>query len=278
VRIGRSTGPWFIALAEQKLAWRATLPGAFTFDQAAHSFRCARAAGLTLSQLLPGALAASWLVNNRVASTTFQKWLHAPLRERWDELLLLLEGGPDTWLARSAEDRARVAACAEALCVDGHGVAGLSRVAAALVPETVPLMDDAALWFAGEWVGPVDSADKPQAGSQHLLPMLDWFCRTALDVEPALIEIARSHHEAVLDAPQVLDRLVWFESWGYRLSHASSNSGARYWWVRDGEHQAIVPVTGVHPRLPSGACVNVSDVQDAAWAQSARNALDQAAG
>lgn len=270
--VPRSTGPWFVPLAAQKLSWRAVLPGAFSFDQAAHTFRVARGAGVALPDLLPAALSASWLVNARATSRTFQKWLRPPLRAHWDALLPTLEGGPDAWLAHDPSVRGAVERSVRALCVDEQGVAAVSKVLAVLVPETVPLMDDAALWFAGAWVPQPTTADAPHSGAEHFVPMLDWFSRAVLDLEPALIDVARVHSEAVLDAAQVLDRLIWFESWGYRLSHAVPAPGARYWWVSEGGREGVIPVEGAHPTRGAAERVDLNG-DDSPWARGASATL-----
>lgn len=277
-RVARPQGAWSFVLGERKLAERAALPGAYGFDQASHAFRIARGRGIAAQTLLPAAMPTSWMVNNKAASTVYQRWLKAPLRERWEELLALLEGGPDAWLARTAEERARVESCAQALCVDGQGVAALSKVLASLVPETAPLLDDAALFRLGELSPPVETADAPRAGASALVPALDLFCRGALEAEAALIELAVSHQDAVLDASQVLDRLLWFDSWGYRYSHLRGGDGRRWWWVREGEREAVVPVLGPHPARGPGECVRLEALGEEPWAQRARESLAAALG
>lgn len=275
VALTRGTAPWLVPHAAHKLAERAGLPGAYGYDQSAHAVRVARAKGVPLATLLPVALPGSWMVNSKAISRVFQRWLHAPLRDEFEALLALLEGGPDVWLSRSTLEREQVTAHVLSLCIDGHGVAALSKALALLVPETVPLMDDAALWFAGLRAEAPATADAPECGGTFFVPMLDWFSRAVLAAEPALIALARGHKHAVLDAAQVYDRLLWFESWGHRYSHhAATKDRERWWWVADADREAIVQVHGPHPSLPPGARVLTTDpMLDPAWVERARAAL-----
>ncbi|HEY2517176.1 MAG TPA: hypothetical protein VGI39_40160, partial [Polyangiaceae bacterium] len=70
-----------------------------------------------------------------------------------------------------------------------------------------PLMPPAAVAFAlgGDASGP-----------GVFVSMLDWFSRATLANESALVDVARSYGAVPLDAPQVLDRLLWFESDGFK--------------------------------------------------------------
>src|SRR5206468_279724 len=72
LEISRKVGPWKIERAAEKLRLRAELPGACAYDHAAAALSRARAAGIPARELLPAALPASWLVNARVPSETFQ--------------------------------------------------------------------------------------------------------------------------------------------------------------------------------------------------------------
>jgi hypothetical protein len=76
-------------------------------------------------------------------------------------------------------------------------------------------MDDAAVAFA---IGAVPTPDKEQAtaGPEAFVPMLDWFAEQVIANEKDLIQLAANHKLAVLDAPQVLDRLLWMDAWGER--------------------------------------------------------------
>jgi hypothetical protein len=67
-------------------------------------------------------------------------------------------------------------------------------------------------------IGAVPMPDKEQAtaGPEVFVPMLDWLGEQVLAGEKELIAIAARHTQAVLDAPQVLDRLLWMDAWGER--------------------------------------------------------------
>jgi len=202
--------------AATKLRRRGGLPGAYGYDLAADAFRHSIVQGVPPQRLLAAALPSSWMVNNRAPSTVFQKWLKPPLSARWESLLDYLRGGYAAWPQLGDLARAGAEADVEALCIDGHGVAAISKVLALLVPQTVPLMDDAAIHFLTGGV-PMPTDDKsPTAGAEHFLPTLDAFTAGVALHEDALIGVARDYDLAALDAPQVLDRLVWYESFGHR--------------------------------------------------------------
>jgi len=220
-------GPWEVVDAAEKLAWRSTLPGAFGYDRCAHALRLARARRLPVEEILSLALPASWMVNSRAGSPVFQRWLQPEARAAWTELVGLLAGGVGPWLGVDAPTRDGVKELAGALTALGGDVCSLSKALALLVPEGVPLMDDAALWMLLDAVPFPATADAPIGRVEHFLPMLDAFSRAALTHEDALIALAREHTAAVLDAPQVLDRLIWFESWGWRHT-AKAPSGPRW--------------------------------------------------
>jgi hypothetical protein len=219
ITIERAGGVWRIEpeLAARKLLARGGLPGAYGYDLAAGAFRKARRAGVPARDLLAPALPASWMVNARAASPTFQRWLTPPFPERWADLLERLEGGPARWLALGAADRAAVGRALRDLAIDDQGVAAASKTLALLCPETVPLMDDAAIAFAIGGVPEPDGPDDPRAGPEWFTPMLDWFARAVLGAEAALADLARGYPLAALEPAQVLDRLLWFDSFGHRL-------------------------------------------------------------
>jgi len=200
----------------EKLRRRATLPGAFGYDLAAASFRRARAAGLAPIDLLPAALPTSWMVNSKATSRVFRAWLSSPLIGHFEALLAQLPVGSDAFEEAGDDVRGAVAVAVEALSIDGHGVAALSKVLALLIPETVPLMDDSAVHRLTGRVAAPETDGSPTAGAEHFLPMLDAFHRIVLEHEAALIGLAREHQGAPLDAAQVMDRVLWYDAYGHR--------------------------------------------------------------
>ena len=283
--VDRPAGPYLLAYPAEKLAARGTLPGAFGFDQAAHSFRRIIAAGLAPAELLAPALPCSWMVNARAPSTVFARWLRAPLRGRWSDLIELLAVDAEGWLAQPPAARDAVAAAASDLAIDGHGATAISKVAAVLCPDAVPLMDDAAVWFALEGVAcPQEPADQAPAtvGPAWVVPMLDWFAAAVRAAEAPLAQLASAYTHAPLSPAQALDRLVWFESWGFRHSHVGARAamGVRWWWVRDEAtaREALVPVAGPHPARPAYERIALASVDDPAWRSRAQHSLDAAYG
>ena len=283
--------PWLLCLARAKLQVRGRLPGAFGFDLATDTYRQALRAGIDPADLVRLALPGSWMVNNKVPSPVFQRWLQPALRPIWSRLVGLLAGDASTWLARDADERAQVAADLRLLAQ--HDVAarsgapmngpdspapgtaaGLSKVLALLCPDTVPLMDDAALHFALGVVprpNTADIADTPSAGPGPFLPMLDWFARTVLAHAATLAGIAADYTYAPLSPAQALDRLLWFETWGYRVCRQPT----AWAWVAEGEREAIVPVPSPPPG-PPGTRIDLAAVADPGWAEAAREALHRA--
>jgi hypothetical protein len=207
---------WRVTNAAQKLALRDQLPGANGWDRAAASLRSVYRSG-PRDSLLPLALPTSWMVNARATSRVFQRWLASPLVDHWRTLIAQTAGGPERWLESPESSRAVVEESVTALCIDGQGPCAISKALALLVPETMPLMDDAAIAFLTGAIDPPSTADDPRAPPSLFVPMLDAFANAVLSAEPQLIEIARAHALVPLDAAQVLDRLLWVDSWGHRV-------------------------------------------------------------
>ncbi|MBL8600941.1 MAG: hypothetical protein JNK72_03360 [Myxococcales bacterium] len=262
-------GRWRIADAERKLALRGALPGAFGFDRAAAGFAEARRAGARFDDLVAAAMPTSWMVNNRATSQVFQHWLSAPLGEVWAGLAEVLAQDRG-WAGLDPETRALVAQTVDRLATQGHGLAAISKVLASLAGESVPLCDDAAVWWALGAVARPESPDTPQAPTKLFGPMLDWFAAAAEADAEALAALASAARGVRLSGPQVLDRLMWFESYGWQLM----TRGARWWWVDDGRVQGVVEsVEG-----PAGAPwrrdkIVLAAVDDEAWRRAARDAL-----
>jgi hypothetical protein len=210
-------GLWLVSDPEGDLSYRGNLPGAYGYDQAAHTLRILRAEGLPLVALLPLTLPVSWMVNANATSRTFQAWLRPEGKALWAELETLLPAAfaTEDWRALSAEKKQLVQAQVARLTQDGNtNLCAVTKVLALLYPQLVPLMDDAALWFALASGEEPTRADTPSAKPTMFIPMLDWFCEVCAKHESALINIAAAHKLATLDGPQVLDRLLWQHSWG----------------------------------------------------------------
>jgi hypothetical protein len=158
------------------------------------------------------------MVNAKATSRTFVHWTAA--EPVWAELLSILsfDLSTDEWSALPEAERTAVGVAVATLSgMPSASLCAVTKVLALLRPQLVPLMDDAAIWFALGAVPEPKTADAPAAGPEHFLPMMDWFAAEAKRSDAALVELARAHTMAVLDAPQVLDRLLWWASWGHRL-------------------------------------------------------------
>lgn len=221
---------WIGVGAVEKLALRGRLPGAFSYDCAVRGLARARAAGVAASELLANAFAASWLVNGGTPSPIFRKWLAPPFVEVWSEIANALATTP--WSELGPEDRAPLGTALGALMIDGQGVGPVSKALAALAPDAVPLMPDAALCFATGAATRVANADAQTAGAAAFAPMMDWFTKQVGSSAKELADIGR---DASLTPAQVLDRLLWFDSAGYMYFED-------WFWVRDGAREAIVKI------------------------------------
>jgi hypothetical protein len=209
-------GPRTIDDVDAKLAWRASLPGASTYDRAAHVLRALQADGAHAADLLPLALPASWMVNAKATSRAMQRWLEPASLDRWRRVfdVLAFDLSPQCWLAKRGEEREACAAAVASLATGGEGatLGAVTKVLALLRPPIVPIMSDAALAFALDLVPRPEVDDAAEAPPSAFLPMLDWFAREVLANEEALVAIASRHRDAVLDAAQTLDRLVYVAS------------------------------------------------------------------
>lgn len=197
---------WRVENGPTKLALRAALPGARVFDLAAESLRRARAAGLCAADCLPLALPASWCVNSPAPSTVLRRWALPPQREVWLSLVELLEQPRTGSLDGASVEAIEIAI--HALGTETFTVEAVSKVLALLVPDVIPLMPEPARAFV---LGPSFAAD-----ARAFVAMLDWFARAVAEAEPELTSWARGHREVSLGPAQVLDRLLWFDSEGFR--------------------------------------------------------------
>lgn len=219
--LARSDGrPWDTGSVEemrQKLAFRASLPGAFAFDQAAHGFRIARHAGVPCRELLAAACASSWLVNSGAPSTTFRRWLEPPFDAVLGELAEALAARPCAWASYADDERGALEGAMNVLAFEPRALGTLTKVLALLAPESVPILADAALRFAGVLAAEGDGTfDAQTAPASCFGPAMTWFTACVVAHEAELAEVARSLRGPPLAPAQVLDRLLWFDAEGRR--------------------------------------------------------------
>jgi hypothetical protein len=195
-----SQGRWHIIDAAKKLSRRARLPGARVFDLASASLRRAKEQGMSAQDRLTLALPASWLVNSPAVSPVLRRWALPPQRDAWVALVEALDS--------ASPSRDPILDPIRRLGDEPYVVEAISKVAALLVPDAVPLMPAPARTFVmGETAG---------AGGAAFVAMVTWFVREAQANAQDLEAIAKEHAEATLSGAQVLDRLLWFDSEGYR--------------------------------------------------------------
>jgi hypothetical protein len=192
----------------------------------------------------------------------FRKWLTPPLVESWVALVdALADGAFDLESAQK-----HVAAL-------GSGAGGVSKVLALMLPDVVPLMPDAAIAFAiGADVGaPVPAAAQPDAqtaSAEKFTPMLSWFADAVRTNEVALRALAGEARTSIgrFSPAQILDRLLWFESVGFR--HFRGHA-----WVSLDERQAIVEVREARQPAPTSARIDLAAEPASAWRTEALAAL-----
>jgi hypothetical protein len=194
---------WHVGDPGKRLALRARLPGAFVYDRSAESLRNSKARGTPVSERLPLAFAASWLVNSPASSQVLRRWSLPPQIDVWIALVGALEGPLE-----SEGEWTPVKALIRRLGDEPRLIESISKVLALLVPGVVPLMPGPARTFLlGEAAG---------ADADTFAVIGEWFVKEARAHAAELDECASGHDEANLEGAQVLDRLLWFDSEGYR--------------------------------------------------------------
>lgn len=283
-RRGGADEPWTVADPLGKLALRGRLPGAFGFDRATEALNRARAAGVATADLLALAFSTSWLVNSAIPSPVLAKWQLPPFVGYFRALLGQLELGPS---ALRALDDKRLTSAVTPLAIDGQGAGAISKVVASLVPNAMVLMPDAALAFAIGGSPLPATPDLQTAGAAAFTPMLKWFAGEVVTHEAELNDLAARDARArapakQLSAAQVLDRLVWFESAGYRAMRGGLVGGGAFACVAggvgDARRRAVVHVPAVRePAVDTNVeCIELEDEPASAWRAAAQKALADA--
>ncbi len=262
-------GEWSTFMPEMKLRLRSRLPGASAFDESVLGLRLAAEKGTPIASLLAPAMAASWLVNSAVPSPVFQKWLAPPMRQPWQTVFERLFAG---WASLNKAARDEVTGALATLVACGGSLGGLTKVLAALSPEPVPLMPDAALAFMLRAVAVPKEPDAQTApGVGPFAPMMDRIVESS-ELSAARLESIRSNLGTAFEPRDLVDRLVWFDSVGFR--HFRNEQGAWY-WVRSPSHEGVVFVAGAAPAdYQPGRCVEVPGEDD--FSERAASALEEA--
>jgi len=226
------------------------------FDDAAVGLLGARKAGIAPDALLASAMAGGWLVNSATPSPTFQKWLAPPLRDAWVRLIGLVEGEGRAWSARTAAEREEIESLLGTLATDGGTLGAITKVLSLISLEPVPLMPDAAIAFVLRAVPIPEQPDAQTAPVRCFLPMMDRIAEAAAasDANEELAALADGYPKARLRPRDVVDRLLWFDSVGYRFFRGPTGG---WFWVRDEAHEAVVFVAGAAPSLPIARCVEL---------------------
>jgi hypothetical protein len=274
-----ATTRWLVASPSEKLVARGKLPGAAGYDETIRLFRRLRAQGVSSVELLPAALPNSWMVNSRAPSAVFQYWMSAQFRPTWTRLLDLLDGAKEGIGALSEQQKQTLQTCVSSLCVKQNGIADLSKVLSLLAPDVVPLMDDAAVHFALNLVERPADVRVNKSPSRAFLPMLEWLAAAQQEREAELNALAASYPLGSLSAAQILDRLLWFESWGYHLFRTQP----AWVWVRDEQDEAILNVNRpeVEPAPSVHSAIELAAEGKDLWSDQCRtdlNTLAQQAG
>lgn len=197
---------WNVDDVLRKLSQRAGLPGARVYDLSADSLRQAKELGLSNDARLPLACPGSWLVNSPAASVVFRRWVLPPSHAILVDLLSRFD--PPEMGPLADETKAAFREAIPHLGKEPILVEALSKMLALLVPHAIPLMPPLAVTFVlgPEALPPADT----------FVAMADWFGRAVEEHWDELTGWAAGHAEVRLDAAQVLDRVLWFDSDGFK--------------------------------------------------------------
>ena len=141
------------------------------------------------------------MVNNPASSVVMRRWALAPMRDRFVELVDLLD--LDMATAESA-----LIEIVPLLGTEPFLVEAVSKILALLAPEVVPLSPAPARAFV--------LGDDVAADAAALAAMVNWFRTSVARARAALDEIAVAHTEVKITGAQALDRLLWFDSEGFK--------------------------------------------------------------
>ncbi len=178
-----------------KLSLRAKLPGARVYDLAADALRTVTGPDARFTLALP----ASWLVNSPAPSPILRRCALPPSRD----IFIALASAVSNWPA----DREIAIEFLGELGTEPFLIEAVSKVLALLAPSSVPLMPAP----ARSLVLGSDAAD-----AAVFAGMIDWFQETSRTYAAILEAAASTHAETKLNGPQVLDRVLWFDSEGHR--------------------------------------------------------------
>lgn len=224
---------WTVHDVARKLALRDSLPGAHVFDRVAEGLKRSAAQGQPLPDRLAFALPASWLVNNKAPSPVLRAWRHEAALPAWSLLVERLKGGTSAWRAFNDDDKQELSYALEALLVPPKGgLCAVSKVLALLCPQAIPLLDDAAIALLTGGVDVPETAEQPAAGPEHFIPAMDAFSAAVEQATEQLTKVGAAVDELSLSPAQVLDRLLWVDSWGHRHFKGQLEQTAVSWSVR----------------------------------------------
>ena len=200
------------------LFFRGSLPGAFVYDQAAYTLRMQVEAGAHPLDLLPLAFPASWLVNAKAVSTVFQRLVYPDALGHWESIASLFHDRQQPWATATPDEKRGVAyAIAQLATIPGSSLSSVTKILALLLPAQIPIMADSEAWFTTDLIVTPTAADGELGGAELFAPMMDWYDAEQTALGTHLNELAATHQLVPLLPRQVLDRLVWYASWGVRM-------------------------------------------------------------
>ncbi len=191
--------PWIIAQGQEKLALRATLPGAFVFDHAAAALAEAQRAGVGVPSRVTLAFASSWLVNSPATSRVLRRWREDAAMGHWVALVEELESSTE---CRWDEVQRHTSSL---LVPEVDAIESISKVLALVVPNAVPLLPPKARAFLRKVADP----KAPGAVVSTFVETLQWFAQAWRD------HVGELRVSESLTPAQVLDRWIWFDSDGH---------------------------------------------------------------
>jgi hypothetical protein len=115
-------------------------------------------------------------------------------------------------------------------------------------------MPDAAVAFMLRALPVPEQPDAQTANVRHFVTMMDRLADSERANANELDVLAKDYTQAPLRPRDVLDRVIWFDSVGYR--HFRGPQGG-WFWLRDHAHEAVVFVPGSAPALAAHRCVEL---------------------
>jgi hypothetical protein len=123
-----------------------------------------------------------------------------------------------SWATATQGERTSVAhAIAQLAAFPGSSLSSITKILALLLPAQIPIMADSEAWLITDLIDAPTASDGERAGTELFAPIMNWYDAEQAALGTQLNELAAAHQLAPLLPRQVLDRLVWYASWGANI-------------------------------------------------------------